>query len=152
MKLTFREVSKNDLPILIKMMADDKLASKQEDISKSINQSYLSAFSKIKADPNNDLIVAVSDDEIIGKMQLTYIRYLGHMGAQTCIIAGVRVDKQYRGQGLGSEIVKWGIERAKSKGCNSIKLTSNKQRTDAIRFYKKLGFDATHEGFRLMLN
>jgi GNAT superfamily N-acetyltransferase len=43
------------------------------------------------------------------------------------------------------------IERARSRGCGIVQLTTNKARDDARRFYERLGFNATHEGMKLML-
>ncbi|ELY1990560.1 GNAT family N-acetyltransferase, partial [Vibrio harveyi] len=57
----------------------------------------------------------------------------------------------YRGQGFGEKMFEYAIEQAKNKGCTIVQLTSDKQRPDAIRFYEKLGFKATHEGFKLAL-
>ena len=152
MKLTFREAEENEVPILVKMFADDKLGSKREDVSEPLNQNYLIAFNQIKADANNELIVAVNQNEIIGMIQLTYIPSLGLLGSKRCIIGGVRVHGKFRGQGLGTVIIKWGIDRAKSKSCKLVQITSDKQRTDAIRFYQKLGFNSTHEGLRLKIS
>lgn len=43
------------------------------------------------------------------------------------------------------------IERARERDCHLVQLTSDKQRPDALRFYEKLGFVASHEGFKLAL-
>ena len=59
------------------------------------------------------------------------------------------MHKQFRGQGLGTIFFKWEINRAKERKCNIVQLTSDKQRPDALRFYQSLGFQATHEGFKL---
>ena len=92
-----------------------------------------------------------SGDQLIGMLQLTYIPYLSHTGAWRCLVEAVRVHKDCRGQGLGTEIFKWAIKQAKARKCYMIQLTSNKQRTEALRFYKKLGFTPSHEGFKLIL-
>ena len=42
-----------------------------------------------------------------------------------------------------------GSEEAQRAGCYKLSLTSNKHRKDAHRFYERLGFRATHEGFRV---
>ncbi len=148
MKLVFREAEEHELLTLIKLFADDKLGSQREDVSTPINERYITAFNKIQADPNNEIIVATRNDRIIGMMQLTYIPSLGIMGAKRSIIGGVRVQRQLRGQGLGTKLIEWGINRSKDKGCNFVQITSDKKRPEAIRFYKKLGFKDTHEGLR----
>lgn len=149
MKLTFRQASQKDLSELIKLLADDELGKSREDISVPINKDYLLAFEKINKDPNNELIIVEENQEIIGMLQLTFIPYLTHIGSIRCLIEGVRIDKEYRGKGLGTKTFEWAIQYAKKKDCNIIQLTSNKQRKNAIKFYENLGFEATHEGFKL---
>ena len=43
------------------------------------------------------------------------------------------------------------IARAEAAGCYSVALTSRKERSDAHRFYERLGFERSSEGFRLAL-
>jgi len=153
MKIHYRNAIKEDLTHIIAMLAEDQLGSTREDSSVPVNQQYLDAFSIINNDPNNELIVLESDDSkdhaIMGILQLTYIPYLTYKGSWRCLIEGVRIHKDYRGQGLGTELFKWAIQRAKEKDCNIVQLTSNKTRSEAIRFYESLGFEASHEGFKL---
>ncbi len=84
-------------------------------------------------------------------LQLTFIPYLTHTGSWRCLIEGVRIAKAFRGKGLGSEFISWAIKRAGDRNCSMVQLTSDKQRPDAIRFYQSLGFNASHEGFKLHL-
>lgn len=150
MQLTFRHAIEDDLPTLIQMLADDPLGKTREDASEPINPAYLTMLAHIEADPNNALIVAISDsEEIVGMLQLTYIPYLTYTGSWRALIEGVRVHQAFRGQGIGRRLFEWAIGQAQQKGCAMIQLTSNKQRTDALRFYESLGFEASHEGFKL---
>ncbi len=43
----------------------------------------------------------------------------------------------------------WAIERAKQKKAHVLQLTTDKKRPEAIHFYEKLGFKASHEGMKL---
>lgn len=151
MTLQFRQATVDDLPLLIQMLADDVLGEQREDNSKPLNPSYIKMLQIITDDPNNELIVVASatNNTIIGMLQLTYIPYLTYKGSWRCLIEGVRVHKDYRGQGLGHHIFKWAIQQAKQKNCAMVQLTSDKQRKEAISFYKDLGFIASHEGFKL---
>ncbi len=154
MKTNYRTSTKEDLPTIIKMLVDDQLGSTREDPSEPINPQYLEAFEIIDNDPNNELIVLESIDVesesvVIGILQLTYIPYLTYKGSWRCLIEGVRIHEDYRGQGLGTQLFEWAIQRAKEKNCNIVQLTSNKERNEAIRFYESLGFKASHEGFKL---
>ena len=116
-----------------------------------MNQAYLRAFDNIDVDKNNELIVVEENTILLGMLQLTFIPYLSHTGSWRCLIEGVRVARDYRDKGIGTELIKWAIERARERRCSIVQLTSDKQRDKAIRFYRKLGFTASHEGFKLRL-
>ena len=132
-------------------MLFNKIMQQREDATSPVNKKYIEAFGRISRDPNNELIVADLDGKPVGMLQLTYIPYLTHVGSWRCLIEGVRIHANYRGQGLGEKMFAYAIEKARVKGCKLVQLTSDKQRPDAIRFYKKLGFVPTHEGFKLHL-
>jgi ribosomal protein S18 acetylase RimI-like enzyme len=84
-------------------------------------------------------------------LQLTFIPYITHTGSWRCLIEGVRVDEDHRGKGWGASLIRWAISRAQERGCHLVQLTSDKQRPEALKFYESLGFQATHEGFKLKL-
>ena len=151
MNLDFRQAVKSDIASLVSLLADDDLGVSREDISMPLNQSYLDAFLNIEQDPNNELTVVQHNGELVGMLQLTFIPYLTHTGSWRCLIEGVRIAKEYRGQGLGSRFITWAIERAGEKNCSIVQLTSDKQRPQALKFYESLGFQATHEGFKLKI-
>jgi len=48
-------------------------------------------------------------------------------------------------------MMRWAIARCRERGCGLLQLTSNKQRPDAHRFYRRLGFEQSHEGFKMQL-
>ncbi|MDH3856564.1 MAG: GNAT family N-acetyltransferase [Gammaproteobacteria bacterium] len=151
MNLDFRKATENDISYLVNLLADDDLGLQREDISMPLNQSYIDAFHSIDRDPNNELTVVESNAELVGMLQLTFIPYLTHTGSWRCLIEGVRIARNYRGKGLGSEFIRWAIKRARDKNCRIVQLTSDKQRPGALRFYESLGFQATHEGFKLKI-
>lgn len=151
MNLHYRQAIETDIPVLIKMLSDDSLGKLREDASIPVNPCYLAAMQQIQNDPNNELTVVESDGEIVGMLQLTFIPYLTYKGSWRCLIEGVRIKQGFRGRGLGTQFFQWAIERAKERKCHIVQLTSDKQRTDAIRFYENLGFKASHEGFKLKL-
>src|SRR5690606_17340101 len=109
------------------------------------------AFEAIEADPNNELIVACLDDEIVGVQQITFTPHIARQGNWRATIEGVRTAASVRSKGIGRQMITWAIERAKERGCRMVQLTSDKQREDALRFYGQLGFEATHEGLKLQL-
>lgn len=151
MSLEFRSAKEGDIPKLVQLLADDNLGATREDFSTPLNTSYLEAFINIENDSNNELTVVESEGELVGMLQITFIPYLTHVGSWRCLIEGVRISKNQRGRGYGTQLLKWAINRAKARKCKIVQLTSNKKRTGAIRFYSLLGFEATHEGFKLNL-
>lgn len=132
------------------MLLNDPLGSKREDASIPLNRVYIEAFEAIARDPNNELLVVELEGALVGMLQLTFIPYLTHTVSWRCLIEGVRIHSDYRGQGFGEQMFGHAIELAK-KGCTIVQLTSDKQRPDAIRFYEKFGFKATHHALRFIL-
>ena len=151
-KLRFRLATEKDLEQIVSLLADDVLGSQRERYEIPLPTSYIKAFEAITADPNNELVVADNgNEEVIGVLQITFTPYLTHQGGWRATIEGVRTSTSVRGKGVGSELIKFAIQRAKERGCHLVQLTTDKQRQDAIRFYERLGFQATHEGMKLKL-
>jgi ribosomal protein S18 acetylase RimI-like enzyme len=151
MKLTFRKAAEQDLDSIVKMLSDDILGSKRERYEQPLPISYIKAFRAIDTDPNNELIVACLQEEVVGVQQITFTPYITHQGGWRATVEGVRTASAVRGQGAGTELIQYAIQRAKDRGCHLIQLTTDKQRPEALRFYEKLGFHATHEGLKLKL-
>jgi GNAT superfamily N-acetyltransferase len=148
----FRRAVRADLPDIVRMLADDVLGAKRERYVSPLPGSYYAAFEAIDRDPNNELVVAELDGRVVGVLQLTYIPYLTDQGTWRALIEGVRIDSSLRSGGIGRKLLGWAIARARSRGCFVVQLTSDKSRTDAIRFYESLGFVASHEGMKLRVD
>ncbi|MEM9243963.1 MAG: GNAT family N-acetyltransferase [Pseudomonadota bacterium] len=151
MKLTQRKANIHDLPAIIWLLQQDEFGKTREQASENIDQRYLEAFDKINNDPNQYLMVVEMDNQIIGTCHLTILPSLTFTGATRMQIEAVRVRAQYRGQNIGAWMINEAIDYGKANGATIIQLTSNKQRQEAIKFYKKLGFKATHQGMKLYL-
>lgn len=147
--LVIRRATAADIAPIVRMIADDQLGATRE--STEDLTPYLAAFEQIDADPNQLLMVAERNDEVIGTLQLTIIPGLSRRGSTRGLIEAVRVAASARGSGLGTTLVQWAVEESRSRGCALVQLTSDKSRTDAHRFYTNLGFENTHEGFKLKL-
>ncbi|WP_200209209.1 GNAT family N-acetyltransferase [Micromonospora coerulea] len=145
----FRDAVRADLPAIIALLADDVLG-KARDFTE-VDEAYEKAFADIAADPRNHLVVADVGGELVGCMQITYIPGLGRHGAERSLIESVRVRSDVRGRGLGREMMAWAIDQARQRGCALVQLTTDKTRADAHRFYRNLGFVASHEGMKLAL-
>ena len=149
--IRMRRATADDLPHIVRLLADDPLGAKRECYRLPLPESYARAFSAIDRDPNQELVVACLDDTVVGVLQITFIPYLTYQGGWGALIEGVRIAPQVRSRGLGRTLFEWAIERAKTRGCHMVQLTTDKSRPDAIRFYQALGFTASHEGMKLWL-
>ena len=149
--VTFRDATLADLPEIVTLLAEDTLGEKREDPSFPLDPAYERAFRTIAANPDQRQIVAVQDRAVVGTMQLTFIPGITFRGAWRGQIEAVRVAGSMRGQGIGAAMIDWAVEQCRARGCRMVQLTSDKSRTAAHRFYERLGWTRSHEGFKIKL-
>lgn len=146
-----RSATTADLPAIVRLLADDTLRATRERPGEPLAAEYSRAFAAIQSHGGNDLLVATSDGEVVGCLQLTIIPGMSRLGAVRGQIEGVRVASSVRGRGIGEVLVRDAIERCRQAGCALVQLTSDVRRVDARRFYERLGFEASHIGMKLTL-
>ena len=148
--MKFRKAKKDDVPEIVKMIANDELGKQREDYQEPLPEKYYQAFENIDSDINEELIVIENEEnEVIGTLQLTFIQYLTYQGGIRAQIEAVRIREDQRGKGIGEKLFKWAINRSKEKGAHLLQLTTDKKRPEALKFYEKLGFTASHAGMKL---
>mgnify|MGYP005864695897 CR=1 FL=1 len=148
--MNFRKATKNDISIIVEMIADDELGRTRENFQVPLPREYLNAFERISTDRNQELIVVENENaKIIGTLQLSFIQYLTYRGGIRAQIEAVRIKKDQRGLGIGKKMFKWAINRAKERNAHLLQLTTDKKRPKAVKFYEDLGFKATHEGMKI---
>lgn len=152
MKVTIREAKMQDLPEIIRLLAADTLTGKREEYLSPLPEAYYKAFEEIARDANSELLVGELDGAIVGTFQLTFIPYLTGQGGKRALIEAVFVDEQYRGHGIGRQLMQWAIARAQQENCRMVQLTTNKARPQAHCFYESLGFVGSHTGMKLILS
>jgi ribosomal protein S18 acetylase RimI-like enzyme len=148
-EISIRRATANDIQAIVDMLADDPLGATRE--SPTDLSPYVAAFAKIDANPHQLLLVAERDGHVVGTAQLSFMPGLSHRGMQRADIEAVRIHADARGGGLGSMLITHCIDEARGRGCGMVQLTSNASRTDARRFYERLGFTASHIGFKMNL-
>ena len=151
MEPVFRRAETHDLTAIIAMLADDALGAGREDSSLPLNQAYFDAFAAIERDENQFLLVVEYRGEVAGCLQLSFIPGLSRLGMWRGQVESVRIAAAFRRQGLGEKMLQWVIEACREKGCGLLQLHTDVTRKDAIRFYEKLGFKASHAGMKLAL-
>ena len=149
--VTFRRAKRADLPEVVRLLSDDDLGHQRESYEDPLPESYYTAFEQIDRDTSHELIVAEREGEVVGTLHLMFLPSISFQGGLRAQIESVRVDESLRGQGLGSELMKWTIERAKACGAHVVQLTTHASRAEAHRFYERLGFKGTHIGMKLSL-
>jgi GNAT superfamily N-acetyltransferase len=150
--IAFRTAALADLPAIVELLANDELGHRREVTGLALDARYLAAFHAIEADPNQQLAVAVDGaGAVVGTLQLSFIPGIARTGAWRGQIEAVRIAEALRGSGVGQQMFEWAIAQCRARGCTLVQLTTDKGRPDAHRFYEKLGFVASHEGYKLGL-
>ena len=149
--VTVRRATRDDLPRIVAMLHDDGLGKRREDPSLPLDARYVAAFERLDGDEDHLMLVLQQDDLVVGYLQLSFIPGLSRRGMLRGHIEAVRIAGDRRGQGLGTMLLDHAIDECRRRDCGLVQLTSDKQRTDARRFYERLGFVAAHEGFKLQL-
>jgi GNAT superfamily N-acetyltransferase len=149
--LIFRRATEADVPDIVRMLADDMLGSSREALGAESLPRYLSAFRAIDADTNQFLLVVDDGTGIVGTLQLTFIAGLSRGGLKRGLVEAVRVAGDRRGEKIGEAMLAWAVEKCRQERCGVVQLTTDKSRTDAHRFYDRLGFEPSHIGYKMKL-
>jgi ribosomal protein S18 acetylase RimI-like enzyme len=145
--ITIRPARSSDIAAIVALLADDALGRGRERIEDPLPPSYLQAFERVERDPNIELVVAEGEGgEVVGCLQLCILPGLSSQGASRGLIEDVRVASRHRSRGIGEQLVQWAVAEAQAKGCKLVELLTHNTRVDAQRFYKRLGFQASHVG------
>ncbi|MBL0405466.1 GNAT family N-acetyltransferase [Microvirga aerilata] len=149
--LSIREAQAGDLEAIIRLHEEDALGSHGDAWSPETQPAYEAAFAAIERSSENRLFVAVEGDQVVGTFQLTFIPNLTGRGALRVKVESVKVRAARRSAGIGARMMAFAEDHARTHGAAMLELTSNKTRADAHRFYERLGFSRSHEGFKKKL-
>jgi len=149
--MNIRRAIRSDVPAIVHVYGMDPLTGHRELISDPLPECYFRAFDQIDSDANQLLLVAENDAAITGTIQITFIQHLLFQSYRRAVVESLFVHPSHQSQGVGAALMESAIQAAIDSGCVVLELTSNKARTRAHKFYERLGFKATHEGFKLDL-
>lgn len=147
--LAIRLATFEDLKPIIGLFVDDEAGGHGDTLDEALAPVYEKAIARILASPNDSLYVAELSGRLVGTFQLTLIQTLVRRGWLRATVESVHVASDVRGLGIGAAMMRFAIEEARAAGAGVVQLTSNKRRVDAHRFYERLGFVRSHEGFKL---
>lgn len=146
--LTFRTATKDDLHAVIALLADDEIAENREKPVEGVSDEYLRAFAAMESEHYNHMLLAESGGRIVGCLQLAFVPGLSRKGTKRAIVESVRVAADRRGSSVGTSLMKEAIRLAREGGCGIVQLTSDNRRSRAHLFYRRLGFEQSHYGFK----
>ncbi|MEY9182271.1 ribosomal protein S18 acetylase RimI-like enzyme [Bradyrhizobium sp. USDA 326] len=147
--VSIRHARREDVAAIVAMLADDHLGRARERVEDPLPASYYDAFARVERDPNLTLVVAESAGRVVGCLQLAILPGLSSQGGVRGLLEDVRVASDCRSRGIGEQLVQWAVAEAKARGCNLVELLTHQTRVDAQRFYKRLGFAASHVGMTI---
>ncbi|WFU73807.1 GNAT family N-acetyltransferase [Bradyrhizobium sp. CB2312] len=144
--VSIRPARREDVAAIVAMLADDHLGRGRERVEDPLPAAYYAAFDRVERDPNLTLVVAESEGRVVGCLQLAVLGGISSQGGVRGLLEDVRVAADCRSRGIGEQLVQWAVAEAKARGCKLVELLTHQTRVDAQRFYKRLGFTASHVG------
>lgn len=147
--VAIRIALEDDLPAIVEILASDTVGGHGDTTDPKVTSDYQAAFARISDSSWEDLYVATRDGRVVGTFQTLVTTTLSGRGSSAMIVEAVHTHPDVRGQGIGAEMIGFAIETAREQGLAQVQLTSNAKRTDAHRFYERLGFARSHFGFKM---
>jgi GNAT superfamily N-acetyltransferase len=143
-----REAVPEDLARLLVLMHQlSANGARPEAEVQSITPTHAAALAELRCTPNYHLLVLEDAGEVRGTCSVYVLPNLSHGAAPWCIVENVVVDEAYRSRGYGEHLMAEAERIARDAGCYRVSLMSNLRRRDAHRFYERIGFDPSHQGF-----
>ena len=135
--LVIREALQSDLPDVLWLYAQ----LGQDDGSILDMNEAIRIFNIMNSYPDYRVYLAVLNGKTVGTFTLLIMDNIAHNGAKSAVLEDVVVSETMRGQGVGTLMMAFAGNLAKEKGCYKLAFSSNRNRTEAHRFYEKLGFE-----------
>jgi GNAT superfamily N-acetyltransferase len=147
MSLTIRKANRDDLKDILAIYAEPDI-----DNGNTLDLNSAEAtLDKMNHYPDYTLYVAAINDKVVGSFALLIMDNLAHMGAPSAVVENVVVHSKWRGQGIGSEMIRFAMDKAKQAKCYKLALTCSINRDRAHKFYESLGFDKHGYSFLIRL-
>ncbi len=150
-ELTIRPARQGDIGAIVALFAADSLGGHGDSADPQHLPLYRDAFARISASPGDTLYVAELCGEVVGTFQTTLTTSMTGRGRPVMTVEAVQTRADMRGCGIGAAMMEFAVDRARQAGCRLVQLMSNRARTDAHRFYERLGFVHSHAGFKMKL-
>lgn len=147
MEISIMEAAENDVISILNLY---KNALDKDKRILTVEEATL-ILKKMSQYPDYHLYIAKFEGEIIGSFALLIMDNLAHFGTPSAIVEDVVVAENVQNKGIGKQMMEFAMKKAKEKGCYKMVLSSNLIRTDAHRFYERLGFEKHGFSFKIDL-
>jgi GNAT superfamily N-acetyltransferase len=135
--MIIRSAQSEDVDALANLMAELGYPTSSEQMRRR--------FKAISHDASNGTLVAEREGKVLGMVGLRIERSYGSDDSYVQIRDFV-VGSEHRGKGVGRTLLSAAEDWARRRGARDVMLTTHKRRTDAHRFYRSMGYEAT--GYR----
>ena len=146
--LVIRPIVRADLPAVVEVLIGGSLHPEGES-REHLDEYWLAVLDVRRFE--GEVFVADDGGEVVGVCQVVVFRNIGNRGQRVAEIENVHVRSDRRSQGIGEMLIGACEALARSMDCHRVQLTSNVARIDAHRFYDRLGYSASHKGFKKSL-
>lgn len=149
--LVIRDARRDEVPAIVALFAADAVGGHGDTTDPAALPGYLEAFDRIAASPADRLFVGLLDGEVVGTFQVTLTPMMVGRGRLVLTIEGVQTRADRRGRGIGAAMMREAVAIARAAGADMVQLSSSAARTEAHRFYERLGFNKSHAAFKMKL-
>jgi GNAT superfamily N-acetyltransferase len=132
--ISIREARPADSPDIARLITQLGYPSTEEDIAQR-----LAVLTRL---PEHVTFVAELDGQIVG-LTGVYLDYALEISGSYGRLMGLVVEEHFRGRGIGRRLLERIEGWLRVRGASRITLSSGKQRVDAHRFYRNLGYEET---------
>jgi PhnO protein len=140
-KIEIRKVEKQDLDFVYKAICELEKEVLDFEVFKAI-------FNENISNPNNLYLIAEKENESIGFISFHTQKLLHHCG----LVGEIQeffIHQNYRGQGIGRQLIEDVMLYADQNNLKSIEVTTNRKRVENVLIYENLGFGLTHNKFTI---
>jgi ribosomal protein S18 acetylase RimI-like enzyme len=136
--IVIREARKSDLPAIGKLLGE--LVSAMDDKEGTDIGVAIKTCQRLLSVAGSHFLVAAIGGTPVGFINLT-IRQTALHRSPSAMIDELVVAEEYRGEGIGNQLVLAAIDKCRRLGCCEVEVSTEKTNVKARKLYRKCGFN-----------